>query len=1226
MRSSASRQEVLSAAKSIPDFGNDEVRLSLLQGKVAKRMEEKERAEWEFKERLDREETEARKEIGEIEKKLEKVRRDMDGLTEGLKKSSKNSAWKKIKSSQQARELAETMVDEKNTKEQMLEELRDAVARVIDRLNKLDPEEASFRDQLDDIQLLFGSEVACYRQSLPIYAFRSRIVESARNCDVTILVAETGSGKSSQVPKYLHLDHYVAKGSSIVCTQPRKVAASNLASYVSDGLGKSGGKQKKLVSADFGYKGDRVGVRAPSSIVFTTDNALLQEWASDNLLSKYDCVIVDEAHERTLATDLLLSILKKTLVLRPLRIIITSATIDPDTFRDYFKSFRVNVIGVPGKLYPVALEWRSHREQMNVKEDYLPGAVKKIVDIITQPDYDGGSVLVFVATLADTERGPRLLEERCEAAAGLFQKFQVLPLHGRLQPEEQQKVFDVASCRLPKIVFSTNVAETSVTVPGVTHVIDCGVAKERHFDPRSGASVLRLTAISKSSAKQRQGRAGRTAPGKCYRLYSEEDFETMREALEPEIQRLPLDQCLIMLFRLGVQSPLEYEFLDPPSPEAVRQSLDTLAHLEAIQPIEEKKSSYTLTWVGKKMSLFPMDPRLSRILVLALESDHGVVRDAIVLCAIMSNGGNVFFRQGSDEERNAADVRRIRFCDERGDLVTMLNVYNEWKKVDGGDRARSMWCVDNYVNGKSMRIIETGIKEIKGIAKHALKASPEALAEQKEGTPESLDRLFRMVTDSFFKNVAMYAGHPDQGYVTKEGDKLLVLHPSSSISALSGKPPTFVVFDSIFTTHRKHMMHVTAVDEDLSHLFETFPQLKLVKKLTIGPMGGFVQKAHFVGKKFVQLKLLEKDILELINPDGMEVTQSEFTDFIKLECDFKRGTLLAFSQEVFHPVVKTTIMVKLDAVLEELKRDTMEVQFEKEAGLSLLIGEGGRVMTPLLPCDFIEICIKQPYVREAIKNIVQSHLPYRQRLVFLEDGRCIVAFRTPTDAECGYEEFVQNLANLDLEENQVMKKRRNGRPGNARQAVFTVMLQLRRRQRTNFGFIEFTTTSKASTYVSLSGGRGTRWQAKISKKNAKQVFLTAMLPSDTEEEVRKTIKGIGIDEEAALAKVTLPCAKGFASAKAEITALEADMVRRLPGVMQTKKFQLRIPPNCQPGHVFWKVFIEFSDVRAGRLAGQELDALKPSFSDGVRSYPFDKTECTMNATLVVFQEVFQVRD
>ncbi len=459
---------------------------------------------------------------------------------------------------------------------------------------------------------------------------------------MTVVLGETGSGKSTQLAKYL-LD---AKFGRVACVQPRKLAALSLANYV--------GKRVNSVGCDLWADNPRPGKL--KDVIFTTGHTLLMRWAEDRSLSAFGCVIVDEAHERTLTTDLLVAVLKQTLEIRPhLRVVITSATIDPKIFIDYFRPLKATVVKVPGKIFPIQTIYDP--QPFDINGDYVKRAVDKVEKIVSDKKKNvDGDILVFLATPADTERALKLMQGR-QKLLGLT----VLQLHGKLQPEQQQKVFQATT--RTKVVLATNIAETSLTVPGVTVVVDSGIVKERQLDPRRHAGVLALARISKSSARQRMGRAGRTAPGRCFRLYRLEDHSRFEEFTQPEIKRLPLDLCLLTLFKLGMENPGKFDFLESPSFDAIHEGLSSLKLLEAIQKSDTEKDSYSLTKLGRKMSSFTMDPRLSRLLICVGEdSQHcspEVLSNVVAICAMVSTGGNIFFRAGTDEQKEAADINKV---------------------------------------------------------------------------------------------------------------------------------------------------------------------------------------------------------------------------------------------------------------------------------------------------------------------------------------------------------------------------------------------------------------------------------------------------------------------------------------------------------------------------------------------------------------------------------------
>ncbi|XP_071123047.1 uncharacterized protein [Mytilus edulis] len=360
---------------------------------------------------------------------------------------------------------------------------------------------------------------------------------------VSILLGETGSGKSTQVAQYMY-QAGLANNGFIVCTQPRKIAAISLATHVSQEMRTSVGQ---LV----GYKvGMQIRQSHDTKILYMTDHMLLNECLKDENFSAYSCIIVDEAHERSIYTDLLLGMIKKSINNRPdLRVVITSATIDPEVFVDYFGT--CPVLPVSGRMFPVDVTWT---EDELTSENYEQEALDKTIEV--HHIEEKGDVLTFLTSPIEVERCCNAFENALNSETD----FICLPLHGRLQPIEQQKVFDPPPKGKRKIMFATNSAETSITIPGIKYVIDTGVAKKMQFDPKRNISALCVTTITKSSADQRKGRAGRTDAGKCFRLYSLDTYNDMARNSRPEILRVHLGHALLKLMELGVV-PLDFDFV-----------------------------------------------------------------------------------------------------------------------------------------------------------------------------------------------------------------------------------------------------------------------------------------------------------------------------------------------------------------------------------------------------------------------------------------------------------------------------------------------------------------------------------------------------------------------------------------------------------------------------------------------------------------------------------------
>ena len=389
------------------------------------------------------------------------------------------------------------------------------------RLNLLKGRATKPDKEIIKIRMEFGLERSKFESALPMYSRKTDITNTVLNNKVSIVLGETGSGKSTQMLQYLY-DAGLSERGTIVCTQPRKIAATSLASRVA----------QEMDSAVGGLVGFHVGMKAKrgpaTRLLYVTDQVLLNECLKDQLFAKFSCIIIDEAHERSINTDLLLGFIKRALFERDdLKVIITSATIDPQVFVDFFFPLIPPVLTISGRAFPVDVHYED-----SFDDDYVSLAANKSLQVHKSESI--GDILVFLTNPIETEKASKFLRERND------EDMLVLELHGKLQIEDQQKIFETTPHRKRKIVFATNSAETSITIPGVKYVIDTGRVREMIYDPKRNMSALVLTMITRSSAAQRKGRAGRTNCGKCFRLYTEKEYDELRPTSVPEILRVHL--------------------------------------------------------------------------------------------------------------------------------------------------------------------------------------------------------------------------------------------------------------------------------------------------------------------------------------------------------------------------------------------------------------------------------------------------------------------------------------------------------------------------------------------------------------------------------------------------------------------------------------------------------------------------------------------------------------
>ncbi|XP_072029146.1 uncharacterized protein [Amphiura filiformis] len=559
--------------------------------------------------------------------------------------------------------------------------------------------------QIDDSRRRLNREGRRLRNPLPIYGRRTEILNALTNPSTRacVIQAETGSGKSTQVPQYL-MEFLQSQTSSsnekgIVCTQPRRVAAITLAQRIAEEYDCEVGHEVGFIA------GNKKKVSDKTMATFMTDRTLLNFCLADSkYVENYRYVIIDEAHERSVDTDILLAMLKKEQIdnNKHFTIIIMSATIDVKLFSGYFDG--CPVIEIHGRTFPVDIEWCSEGQTFG-NDDYVTRAVEISYDIHINEDLEG-DILVFLTSQFEIDRACRNLRRKL----GITQEgygddnAEILPLHGKLQPNDQFKVFRKTRDDIRKIVFATNIAETSVTIPGVKYVIDTGMVKELQYDTRKSMSMLKVTNVTQASAEQRKGRAGRTGPGKCYRLYSHEEFQEMDQSMKPEILRVHLGMTVMKLLQMGVRDVDKFNFVESPEPGAIEQAMKTLILLGAVNDEDR-----TLTDVGNQMVKLPVEPRLAKLILEGAK--RGVVEDAIAMAALVSAPGNVFFQGGTDAERKVADQLKLPFCVDDGDVITLLGIFKEWQTIQG-DKAKNRWCKDNSLNAKTLRIVQENVDEL----------------------------------------------------------------------------------------------------------------------------------------------------------------------------------------------------------------------------------------------------------------------------------------------------------------------------------------------------------------------------------------------------------------------------------------------------------------------------------------------------------------------------------
>jgi len=521
-----------------------------------------------------------------------------------------------------------------------------------------------------------------FPDDLPVASRRDEIAKAITNHQVVVVCGETGSGKTTQLPKIcLSLGRGVH--GLIGHTQPRRIAARSVASRIAEEL-------RVRLGDGVGYKvrfGDHTS--DATCVKVMTDGILLAETAADRNLSAYDTIIIDEAHERSLNIDFLLGYLKTLLPRRPdLKVIITSATIDPERFSRHFEN--APIISVAGRTYPVEVLYRPlHAEGLDERDEDVQSQIVRAVD--EAASYGDGDILIFLSGEREIRETAETLEKHhVPGAPGT----EILPLYAKLTAEEQMKVFRTHDRR--RIVLATNVAETSLTVPGIRFVIDTGVARISRYAPRTKVQRLEVEAISRASADQRKGRCGRIGPGVCFRLYSEEDFASRAEFTDPEILRANLASVILQMTALRLGDIEQFPFVEPPDPRLIRDGFDTLVELGAID------ASRTLTPIGRDLARLPIDPRIGRLLLAAREEPTPALADVLVIAAALSVQDP---RERPLEKQAQADQAHAQFKDPRSDFFGFLRLwdwYRENKRHLSQSKLRRL-CRDTFVSFVRLR-------------------------------------------------------------------------------------------------------------------------------------------------------------------------------------------------------------------------------------------------------------------------------------------------------------------------------------------------------------------------------------------------------------------------------------------------------------------------------------------------------------------------------------------
>ncbi|KDR75659.1 hypothetical protein GALMADRAFT_121825 [Galerina marginata CBS 339.88] len=646
------------------------------------------------------------------------------------------------------------------------------------------------------------------RKKLPVYTQMDDFLKIFSDNQVIVMVGETGSGKTTQIPQFVafsDLPH--TKGKLVACTQPRRVAAMSVAKRVADELDGASLQLSNpflLLKAPIVQLGRQVGysirfedMTEPGTtfLKYMTDGMLLREAMNDPSLERYSTIILDEAHERTLATDILMGLLKGIAKKRKdLKIIIMSATLDALKFQKYFSlrsDANAPLFKVPGRTHPVEVFYTQEPEP-----DYVEAAIRTVLMIHRAEE--PGDILLFLTGEEEIEDACRKIkleaDDLMNQDPSSVGPLVCIPLYSSLPPQQQQRIFDPAPSPATKdgpagrkIVVSTNIAETSLTIDGIVYVVDPGFSKQKVYNPRIRVESLLVSPISKASAQQRAGRAGRTRPGKCFRLYTEKDFmKELEEQTHPEILRSNLSNTVLELMKLGIKDLVSFDYVDAPAPETLMRALELLNYLAALDDDGQ------ITPLGSMMAEFPLDPQLAKLLIVSPEFKCS--NEILTITAMMSVP-NVWLRPNN--QRREADAAKAALTVPDGDHLTLLNVYNQYVL----NKHDKNWAWSNYL---SLRALQQADNVRAQLQRNMERFDVDLISLSDE--KKLFVNIRQALVCGFFMQVAHKEGEKGN-YLTVKDNQVVGLHPSCGLDT----QPEWVLFNEFVLTTRPYIRTVSEV-------------------------------------------------------------------------------------------------------------------------------------------------------------------------------------------------------------------------------------------------------------------------------------------------------------------------------------------------------------------------------------------------------------------------------
>ncbi|QHS75911.1 DEAH-box RNA-dependent ATPase PRP2 [Saccharomyces paradoxus] len=643
------------------------------------------------------------------------------------------------------------------------------------------------------------------RKLLPVHQYKDELLREIKKHQVLIIMGETGSGKTTQLPQYLVEDGYTDQGKlQIAITQPRRVAATSVAARVAD-------EMNVVLGKEVGYQIRFEDKTTPNKTVlkYMTDGMLLREFLTDSKLTKYSCIMIDEAHERTLATDILIGLLKEILPRRPtLKLLISSATMNAKKFSEFFDD--CPIFNVPGRRYPVDIHYTLQPEA-----NYIHAAITTIFQIHTTQSLPG-DILVFLTGQEEIERTKIKLEEIMSKLGSRTKQMLITPIYANLPQEQQLKIFQQTPENCRKVVLATNIAETSLTIDGIKYVIDPGFVKENSYVPSTGMTQLLTVPCSRASVDQRAGRAGRVGPGKCFRIFTKWSYSHELELMpKPEITRTNLSNTVLLLLSLGVTDLIKFPLMDKPSIPALRKSLENLYILGALN------SKGTITRLGKMMCEFPCEPEFAKVLYTAAthEQCQGVIEECLTIVSMLHETSSLFIGQKRDA---AASV----ISEVESDHMLYLEIFNQWRS----SKFSRSWCQDHKIQFKTMLRVRNIRNQLFRCSEKVGLVEKNDQARMKVGNIAGYinGRITRCFISGFPMNIVQLGPTGYQTMGKSSGGLNVSVHPSSILfvnyKEKAQRPSKYVLYQQLMLTSKEFIRDCLVISKE-EWLIDMVPQI-----------------------------------------------------------------------------------------------------------------------------------------------------------------------------------------------------------------------------------------------------------------------------------------------------------------------------------------------------------------------------------------------------------------